>query len=154
MGGLAILYGTEQVAMSTLNPFVTNSGGVSWLNNATGDAIRRYQLYADDPSFFGKAHGLGDLELMCSLQPIEIGNYVWNDTDGDGIQDPNESGIGNVVVNLYDNLGNLIATTTTNSAGEYIFNDDNVIGGLLPQQNYTIAIGEGQYTPSLSLIHI
>ncbi|MCP3973381.1 MAG: hypothetical protein GY720_02680, partial [bacterium] len=33
-----------------------------------------------------------------------IGDYVWEDTDQDGIQDPGEGGINGVIVNLYQDL--------------------------------------------------
>ena len=52
-----------------------------------------------------------------------IGDYVWNDENEDGIQDPNESGIPGVTVNLYDCTGQLIATTVTNANGYYLFTD-------------------------------
>ncbi len=35
------------------------------------------------------------------IQPGAIGDYVWYDTDADGIQDVGEPGIGNVTVDLY-----------------------------------------------------
>lgn len=43
----------------------------------------------------------------------KIGNYVWDDADADGIQDAGEDGVDGVEVELYDDLGNLVATTTT-----------------------------------------
>ena len=57
----------------------------------------------------------------------DIGDFVFEDLDGDGIQDFNEPGIPNVVVNLYDGLGNLVNTTTTNGSGFYLF-EDNFVG--------------------------
>jgi len=44
-----------------------------------------------------------------------IGDYVWNDVDADGIQDPEDLGINGVTVNLYDanNPGMPMATTLT-----------------------------------------
>lgn len=51
----------------------------------------------------------------------KLGNYIWRDEDGDGIQDTNENGIGGIIVTLYDAAGSAIATTTTNSAGFYQF---------------------------------
>ncbi len=48
-----------------------------------------------------------------------LGNYLWNDSDHDGIQDNNESGINGVTVNLYDNAncsGNILSTTITSNA--------------------------------------
>ncbi|MGZ9475229.1 SdrD B-like domain-containing protein, partial [Staphylococcus epidermidis] len=44
-----------------------------------------------------------------------LGDYVWEDTNKDGIQDDNEKGISNVKVTLKDKNGNTIGTTTTDS---------------------------------------
>lgn len=65
---------------------------------------------------------------VCSatLQPYSgIGDYVWIDSDLDGIQDPNEMGFANVTVHLKDQLGNIIATTTTDENGFYLFSGLN-----------------------------
>ena len=50
-----------------------------------------------------------------------IGNYIWVDENSDGYQDAGEPGIPNVQVNLKDANGNVIATTTTDSHGGYLF---------------------------------
>jgi uncharacterized surface anchored protein len=57
-----------------------------------------------------------------------ISGTVLVDTDDDGV---NDSQLAGVIINLADALGAIIATTTTDSAGDYSF------GGLLPGQ-YTI----------------
>ena len=55
-------------------------------------------------------------------QPADIGDQVWNDTDGDGIQDAGEPGIAGVTVNLRNSSTNALAqTTTTSAAGVYGF---------------------------------
>ncbi len=49
-----------------------------------------------------------------------IGNFVWQDSNGDGDQDAGEAGLANVTVNLYQSDGaTLVATTTTDAAGAY-----------------------------------
>ena len=50
-----------------------------------------------------------------------IGDRVWSDADGDGIQDPGEVGLGGVTVNLLDLSGGIVATTTTAPDGTYLF---------------------------------
>jgi hypothetical protein len=50
-----------------------------------------------------------------------IGDRVWNDVDGDGTQDSSEAGISGVTVQLLNSGGAVIATTTTNSSGNYTF---------------------------------
>ena len=45
----------------------------------------------------------GNQTLDIGLLPnsLNLGNFVWNDYDGDGKKDPNEPGIPNVPVSLY-----------------------------------------------------
>lgn len=51
-----------------------------------------------------------------------IGNVVWRDLNGNGVQDADEFGIPNLTIQLTDSLGN-ITTTTTDSQGMYSFNN-------------------------------
>lgn len=51
----------------------------------------------------------------------KLGDKVWNDLDKDGIQDPNEVGVPNLPVGLYDCNGNFIDLTTTDANGIYYF---------------------------------
>lgn len=55
------------------------------------------------------------------VPPATIGNYVWEDVDRDGLQDPGEPPVPNVTVSLLDNLGNVISITTTDAGGLYLF---------------------------------
>lgn len=50
-----------------------------------------------------------------------IGDRVWNDYDSDGIQDAGEAGRAGVTVNLLDSGGSVIASTTTDDFGDYLF---------------------------------
>ncbi|MBW7991525.1 MAG: hypothetical protein FVQ84_16150 [Planctomycetes bacterium] len=51
-----------------------------------------------------------------------IGDFVWEDLNGNGIQDAGEPGIPDVTVNLYIcNDSNILRTTTTDSDGKYSF---------------------------------
>lgn len=52
-----------------------------------------------------------------------IGDKVWEDTNGDGIQDAGEPGLSGVTVKLYDASNNLLGTTTTDNNGNYYFNE-------------------------------
>jgi len=54
-------------------------------------------------------------------RPPSIGDYVWYDANGDGIQGVGESGIDGVTVELYDSGDNLQDTTTTAGGGFYSF---------------------------------
>ncbi len=55
------------------------------------------------------------------LRPYKVGDRVWRDDDGDGIQDNGEPGIGGVIVILKDSLGQVLGTATTDANGYYSF---------------------------------
>ena len=49
-----------------------------------------------------------------------VGNFVWHDLDGDGIQDSGEPGVGGVVVTAYDCVtGAQLDRDTTDGCGKY-----------------------------------
>jgi len=149
-GALSIIKGTDTVATTTMDPIRAWSGGVSWYSNTTGDNGRDYEMVAGTGTGnfpvnaigdIGKANGLGDLELLQDVAPTEIGNRVWNDINGDGIQEAGEAGIGNVTLQLYSNgvdgipgngddvqLGTT-TTATTGDIGSWYFNTSNVTDG-------------------------
>ncbi|WP_142351244.1 SdrD B-like domain-containing protein, partial [Staphylococcus saprophyticus] len=56
-----------------------------------------------------------------------LGDYVWKDTNKDGVQDSDEKGIQGVTVTLKDKNGNVLKTTTTDENGNYRF--DNLDSG-------------------------
>ncbi len=74
--------------------------------------------------------------------PGEIGDLVWEDMNGNGLQDIGEGGVSGVIVSLYnpgsDNVpgggdDTLLYTTTTNSNGQYSFTG-------LPQGYYYVKV--------------
>ncbi|MCP4548000.1 MAG: hypothetical protein GY835_16165 [bacterium] len=62
-------------------------------------------------------------EIPAIPDPAELGDHVWLDSDGNGVQDADEPGVEDVTVNLYDCDGNMLATTTTDADGYYLFGD-------------------------------
>ena len=52
-----------------------------------------------------------------------IGDFVWEDIDGNGVQDIGEPGIEGVVINLIDLMGVVQGTATTDINGEWIIED-------------------------------
>ena len=55
------------------------------------------------------------------FRPASLGGTVWNDSNDNGIQDPSESGLDEVVVQLTTLSGTIVATTTTDVDGSYLF---------------------------------
>ncbi len=158
-GSLVYVPGRPQVISTVLDPIsrviapsATFDGGLRYLNNTTGSTDRAYRIYNGNggPNVpdFGKANGLGGVTALCDQAPIEIGNRVWRDQNGNGVQDPSESRAGTspaiaagVTVRLYDGSGNLIATALTDQDGEFYFSSaagtssGNVIYNLPLQPN-------------------
>lgn len=124
LGGIALFAGTGEVVVSIFDPFELRSGGLAWFSNVTGMRSRAYEIFGIDQgggaTTFGKAAGLGDVEAFCFYAPIEIGNRVWLDENGDGIQTPGEPVLAGVTVEIYEN-GVLIATAVTDANGNYYF---------------------------------
>lgn len=71
-----------------------------------------------------------------------IGDFVWNDFDADGLQDPDEAGIPDVLLSLTDNAGNLLAQTTTGPGGGYLFTD-------LCAGRYVVTVDEDTLPPGM-----
>jgi len=131
-GGLFIAPYSDIVISSALNPETEiGSGGVKWFDANSGDVVNGQNLYVfgNDPEggLFAKAAGIGDIEGC--INPIQIGDFVWFDSNRDGIQDAGEPAISGVTVTLTDADG-LNVTQTTDANGYYNFGpDDGVVAG-------------------------
>ncbi len=152
-GGLGRLFGTNEVVFTLMDPVtVAFTGGVMRMaiNNNTngtntvlhGNMVQRLQLVSPstspDPSSHGKANGMGDLEVLNEYQPIQIGNRIWNDTNNNGIQDANETGLNGVILKLFApgpdgafntaddiELASTTSTTIVGQVGSYFFTGIN-----------------------------
>jgi protocatechuate 3,4-dioxygenase beta subunit len=56
-----------------------------------------------------------------SLPGGTVADFVWQDGDGDGLQDPGEPGVGSVLVKLLNGVGGSLTTTVTDATGHYAF---------------------------------
>ncbi|MEL7020866.1 MAG: SdrD B-like domain-containing protein, partial [Bacteroidota bacterium] len=148
-GALAFYAGSGDVATTALDPYSTdfNSGGVNWFSNTTGTVRRNsgYRIFATagaNNATFQKASGLGEILISCVSAPIEIGSYVWDDANGNGVQDACETGIGALDVALLDAMGNTLATNTTDNDG-YVYFDSRGTTNLLPNAIYYLTYATG-----------
>ncbi len=72
---------------------------------------------------------------LAVILPVTIGNYVWNDANGNGVQDGSEGGIAGVTVTLTgtDIKGGAVSTSTvTDSNGLYSFS--------VPPGTYSVSV--------------
>lgn len=142
LGGLRVNKSAGDVASTSMDPAGRiSTNGVGWYSQVTGqgpgnEPVKQNGLtLVSGDSGFGKGNGLGDLEMIVDQAPVQIGNYVWFDTDRDGVQDANEPPIKGATVRLLAMDGTVLATTTTDAEGEYYFNQSD---GLAPATPYRI----------------
>ncbi|MCB0126150.1 MAG: hypothetical protein KDE58_28025, partial [Caldilineaceae bacterium] len=125
-GGLASLKVAGSFITGVADPISVMQQGTARWAYGTADEIVGSPYVVDNgtqgPPKVAKGNGMGDLELLCDPAPIEIGNRVWDDLDGDGEQDAGEPGLNNLIVTLQTPTGS--STTTTSGDGNYYFTVD------------------------------
>lgn len=131
---MALLKGSNEILLSLVDPHPEGSTGRTYwttqgtntLSTVDGSITNWYtNIYAEGDGFNGKASGMGDIEILAAAAPVEIGNFVWLDANANGIQDPAETSIAGVTVELFQGTTK-IAAATTDSNGQYIFSNDPV----------------------------
>ena len=154
LGSIYTLPGTNQVISATYDPhFNSYSGGLHRYDTRNGSKLDHIELYIGEfEVLLGKATGFGDISSICPPQDIEIGNYVWDDQNSNGVQDAGEQPFSGLGLHLYDQNCNLIASTTTDNNGNYLFNasnvdrnNDGVLDGLVYNQDYYIVLDDANY---------
>jgi hypothetical protein len=102
--------GSDDGFDSDANPL---DGSVACFSLAAGDTINDIDagFYIDPPP----------------IQRGSIGDFVWEDLNDDGIQDPSEPGVPGIVVNLFACDGSPVAATVTDGSGLYLF--DSLLPG-------------------------
>lgn len=164
LGGVFHLPGTPDILTTVFDPArianAYNTGGVRWFNAAAGNNVKGYELYLTDDggqpqgtgqTTFAKSGGMGDLVAITLSPPIEIGDRAWQDTDQDGIQDPNEPAFEGLVLQLFgagadgvfgtgDDPTTPIATVTTDANGNYLFSNLGKAADSTPNRAYGLAL--------------
>jgi hypothetical protein len=112
-GAVAGMQRTTQNSTSGAIPDATDSDA-----DVTSGVTTGYRLVAGEKNMSVDA---GYYSTQPAANVGALGDKVWNDLDGDGIQDANEPGVAGVTVTLYNSAGTAIATTTTDVNGNYLF---------------------------------
>lgn len=148
---LRLSIGTAQLALATLQPTRANANA-SMADFVDSDAVLRADQTAATWSFSTPNWGVDDLTLDSGWLPrFHIGNFVWADLDGDGVQGAGEPGIGDVTVRLLDLNGTLVASESTDTQGYYDF--DSMVNQLLPNKDYVLVIDRTEVSaPHVSVV--
>lgn len=108
-------------------------------NNSDADTAFGF-FYGTTP-LYTLTSGEYDSTVDCGIylaKPITavVGDYVWFDENKNGTQETTEKGISGVSVSLINNTGKIVASTTTDANGKYLFT--NVPTG----NNYSVQFGQ------------
>jgi SdrD B-like domain/Domain of unknown function (DUF5979) len=130
LGALTTMCGTSEVVATEYDPLDgIRLAGLSWLSTATGAGVGGYEHNTDGggsisiEGTFQKGGGLGGIQILAEVAPLEIGNRVWFDADQDGQQDADEPALSGVTVQLYQGT-TLLGERTTGPDGSYYFSSD------------------------------
>ena len=65
-GALAALPWLDETVSTVIDPINIYSGGAAWFDNVGGGVTRLEEVYSGANQTFGKASGLGDIEVLCA----------------------------------------------------------------------------------------
>ena len=150
LGGIYVMPGQGSVVSAVFDPHRESySGGLHRYSTSNGTLLGAKELYTRQTEvLFGKASGFGDITAICPSSVTEIGNLVWVDTNKNGLQDADESGIADVSLHLYDDQCTLVSSTVTDTYGRYYFNDSNVAEGIVSNRKYYVGIDPKHFNTS------
>ncbi|TCO65056.1 SdrD B-like domain-containing protein [Actinocrispum wychmicini] len=139
MGAVALVPGADRMPATVMDPLADDTSGVGWFDRTTGTMqndkhSNGFQVMSDPQE--GWSTGLGDLEALCDLAPVQLGNRVWFDQNTNGFQDGDEPALPGVKVTATPCVGGAaLPSKTTNAKGEYAF---ATADGLKPDTCYNL----------------
>ena len=141
LGSSAKLRGDERVISTIYDPTEINEIGVAKFSGITGSGSDAYRITLSGNQITNgtesKGNGLGDIEILQPSPPLEIGNRIWNDANGDGIQNAGEAGIAGVVLELTDATGNPVDSDPSTAGIQPTYVTTDALG------NWTISSATG-----------
>ncbi len=135
---------TQQITDGAGGYLFENLPAGEYVVNPTGPA--GYALTtSNDPSTLVLGPGAADLDQDFGYDGLgSIGDFIWEDLDGDGVQDGGEPGIDGITVELtfagpdgsFGTLDDVVLTDVTAGGGAYLFDT-------LPPGDYTVDVISG-----------
>ncbi len=116
--------GNDGIATGVISDFWAGSlGSTISLPNGTDEIVLQHYSDANGGSNPNSVYPSSVCLAYSPSETYTLGDYIWHDSNVNGIQDATEDVFKNVIVQLYDNAGNILATTTTDNNGYYFFTD-------------------------------
>ncbi len=106
--------------------------------NPSGSPAGTFPVISITTGGLGENNHTFDIGLAAPTATYSVGNFVWYDTDNDGVFDATEVGVAGISVSLINSLNAVVATVTTDANGFYRF--DGIAAG-----NYTARVNAGNF---------
>lgn len=129
--------GHLHIELGTLGPHTTQSLPAVFTVEGTG-TLQAHLAVATLSGEFEPETTDNQADASTLVEPLAVGDRVWRDDNGNGIQDPGEPGLPGVVVRLFDAAFRPAAEALTDTQGRYRFS------GLTYGENYFVKF----YLPS------
>lgn len=99
----------------------TTTAGVD--NNSDANQTDGFSpVFTIDINGTGVSKDNSTIDAGYQFNKAQLGNYVWNDINQNGLQDPTEVGVAGITISLLTSTNVLVATTVTDAYGKYLFN--------------------------------
>ncbi|GAA4433853.1 hypothetical protein GCM10023091_07940 [Ravibacter arvi] len=140
-GSVAVLPRTGEILSSAHEPDTTfNTAGIRAFYRTNGQNARSWDFFSNaQPGTFGKANGIGGIEVISGEADSPISGRVWLDLNQDNFQDIEEPGMGNIPVELWENESRL-AVARSDQDGHYQFEARDVPAGA----GYQVSVNTGE----------
>lgn len=114
-GKYTFLYVNGQTANSPDSTYIRDKANEFLTKSIGKDELA---VFLDGPATATQLTIIGGSLNFANVTEAKLGNFVWEDTNGNGVQDTGENGVNGVQVKLLDSNGTVIATTTTANASD------------------------------------
>ena len=114
---LTWMLGTIEPSASKIVSFKVKVTGADNLSEIKNVATETH----DDPANPGKSTPPTSSNEIKHPLVACLGDYIWNDKNGNGIQDAGEKGLAGITVSILDASGKVVSTTKTDANGKYGF---------------------------------
>lgn len=114
-------YRVRVILPSSFARFAPKDAGSSDLADSDFETAGTHVGFTDVYTFGTSTISITSIDAgIVQPEPVDLGDFVWDDFDRDGVQDAGEPGVGGVIVQLWnDPRTQMIDGATTNAAGRY-----------------------------------
>jgi len=117
------LLSRQEIINKLLNGTITDNELAVHIQKVDNVSIPQHSIQLQDDEEGIKLLKSNPTELSSSMAPGSISGIKFNDLNGNGIKEPNEPGLQNLIITATPSYGETTYVTSTNINGQYKFNN-------------------------------